>query len=77
MLLAPNMALPFARRSRPWRSWIAALQRWRARRRAERAAIALVSAMSDRELKDIGLVRSQIEIAVRIGNGRDAFDTRR
>jgi uncharacterized protein YjiS (DUF1127 family) len=35
------------------------------RRRIERAAIIQLHAMSDRELRDIGLDRSQIEWAVR------------
>lgn len=42
------------------RSWVAYL-----RRRIEEAAIALLHAMSDRELKDIGLTRSKIAGAVR------------
>jgi uncharacterized protein YjiS (DUF1127 family) len=32
--------------------------------RVQQAAIAYLSAMSDRELRDIGLVRSEIELAV-------------
>jgi uncharacterized protein YjiS (DUF1127 family) len=35
--------------------------------RGERQAIAHLRAMSDAQLKDIGLVRSQIEVAVRVG----------
>lgn len=38
--------------------------------RIERLAIARLKAMNDRDLKDIGLVRSQIEIAVRGSSGR-------
>ena len=34
-------------------------------RRRERAAIAQLHAMSDRELRDIGLTRSEIDLAVR------------
>ena len=34
-------------------------------RRIERAAVVQLHAMSDRELRDIGLARSQIELAVR------------
>ena len=53
----------------PWtRGLTDALKRWRAayqRRRAERLAIARLEAMSDRQLKDIGVARSQIEFAVR------------
>jgi uncharacterized protein YjiS (DUF1127 family) len=41
--------------------WCDAYVAWR----IEEAAVAQLKAMSDRELKDIGLVRSQIEIAVR------------
>jgi uncharacterized protein YjiS (DUF1127 family) len=42
------------------RSWVAHL-----RRRIEDAAIAQLHAMSDRELKDIGLTRSKIVCAAR------------
>ena len=45
------------------RMWAAYLA-WR----VERAAIGQLRAMSDRELKDIGLQRSQIEFAVRRGD---------
>jgi uncharacterized protein YjiS (DUF1127 family) len=38
-------------------------------RRVERTAIALLQSMSDRQLKDIGLARGQIEYVVR--HGRD------
>jgi uncharacterized protein YjiS (DUF1127 family) len=44
------------------------LKRWwvaRMRRRLEGLAIRQLRAMSDRELKDIGVVRSQIEFSVR------------
>ena len=41
--------------------WLAAYAAWR----LERAAIAELSAMSDRDLKDIGLYRSEIPVAVR------------
>jgi uncharacterized protein YjiS (DUF1127 family) len=56
-------------RSRPRRSaLIAALRTWwtaHLTRRSEREAILQLHAMSDRELRDIGLARSQIEGAVR------------
>ena len=45
-----------------------AVKRWwlaRLAKRMERAAIGHLHAMSDRELKDIGIHRSQIEFAVR------------
>ena len=48
--------------------WLGAvLKRWwvaRMQRRLDRLAIRQLMAMSDRELKDIGVVRSQIEFAV-------------
>ena len=47
---------------------LAALKRWWVAcmaRRIEAAAIARLSSMSDRELKDIGLVRSNILVAVK------------
>jgi len=46
------------------RQWVA-YQDWRIRQQA----ITRLRSMSDAELKDIGLVRSQIEIAVRAGMG--------
>jgi uncharacterized protein YjiS (DUF1127 family) len=46
------------------RQWVA-YQDWRIRQQA----IARLFSMSDAQLKDIGLVRSQIEIAVRAGMG--------
>jgi len=45
-----------------------AMRRWwqrRLERRAQRTAILRLSSMSDRELRDIGIGRSQIEYAVR------------
>jgi uncharacterized protein YjiS (DUF1127 family) len=55
-----------------WRSWAsglaATLNRWSVAYitwRIEQAAIALLWSMSDRELKDIGLTRSEITAAVR------------
>jgi uncharacterized protein YjiS (DUF1127 family) len=44
--------------------------------RMEQLTIARLRAMSDRELKDIGLVRSQIEFAAR-GDQRDRVLSRR
>ena len=44
--------------------WLAAYMAWR----IERRAIALLGAMSDHELGDIGLTRGEIEAAVR-GDG--------
>jgi uncharacterized protein YjiS (DUF1127 family) len=44
--------------------WLAAYMAWR----IERRATALLRAMSDRELRDIGLTRGEIEAAVREGD---------
>jgi uncharacterized protein YjiS (DUF1127 family) len=44
----------------PFKRWWASLRRWR----MERAAASQLCSMSDRELKDIGLSRSQIIGAV-------------
>ena len=52
----------------------AALKRWwvaRMERRLESLAVRKLHAMSDRELKDIGIARSQIEFAVRGARERD------
>ncbi len=49
------------------KAWWAAYQR----RRAEQRTIEHLRGMSDRELKDIGIVRSQIDFAVRRGVERD------
>jgi uncharacterized protein YjiS (DUF1127 family) len=56
---APAMAGPIHALKRLWRAFIA----WR----IDQAAIGQLRGMSDRELKDIGLQRSQIEFAVRRG----------
>jgi uncharacterized protein YjiS (DUF1127 family) len=51
-----------------WYGLLAAFERWWVAyldRRLERAAIAQLSKLSDRELKDIGLHRSQIPAALR------------
>jgi len=70
---APIAAPRIARRS--WSEWlVAALKAWwlaRMERRLERLAILQLRAMSDRELKDIGICRSQIEFDVRVGRDRD------
>jgi len=50
------------------RAFVATVKKWRMAyldRRIERVGIAHLEAMSDRELEDIGLTRSQIESAVR------------
>ena len=55
---------------------VAVLRRWWVAylaRRIEQAAIAQLGLMSDRELKDIGLTRSQIGYAVRGEPGEGAF----
>jgi uncharacterized protein YjiS (DUF1127 family) len=52
----------------------ATLQRWWSAytaRRAERLAMSRLREMSDRQLKDIGLTRSEIEFAARHGTVRD------
>ena len=55
--------------------WLGAvLKRWwvaRMQRRLEGLAIRQLRAMSDRELRDIGVVRSQIEFCVRAERNRD------
>jgi uncharacterized protein YjiS (DUF1127 family) len=55
--------------------WLGAvLKRWwviRMQRRLDRLAIRQLGAMSDRELKDIGVVRPQIEFAVRAERNRE------
>jgi uncharacterized protein YjiS (DUF1127 family) len=48
------------------RGWLAYMS-WR----MERLAVARLQAMSDRQLTDIGIVRSEIECAVRHGTSRD------
>jgi uncharacterized protein YjiS (DUF1127 family) len=49
------------------KAWWAAWQR----RRAEQLTIEHLRGMSERELKDIGIVRSEIDFAVRRGVERD------
>jgi uncharacterized protein YjiS (DUF1127 family) len=69
--MSMNWTVPFAAQSKtedPWmrRVLAAASRRWSAycRWRAEQIAIGQLSAMSDRELRDIGLIRSEIDRAV-------------
>ena len=72
-LLAPDAAHAIASPSRAWRVGIALKAWWAAyqRRRAEQRTIEHLRGMSDRELKDIGIVRSQIDFAVKRGVERD------
>jgi uncharacterized protein YjiS (DUF1127 family) len=52
-----------------FRRWLTAFKTWK----AERIAMAQLQSMSDRELKDIGLVRSEIDFAVRDGIARHSI----
>ena len=68
-----NWTVPFSAQTKVGESWLrrvisAAGRRWQAygRWRAEQVAIGQLSAMSDRELQDIGLIRSEIDRAVMI-----------
>lgn len=67
-----NWTVPFAAQSTGERSfrrfWSGLERRWSAysRWRTERHAAAQLHAMSDRDLKDIGLIRSEIDRAVNI-----------
>lgn len=54
-----------ATRMESWIRWLAAVLK---ARRLEDQAILLLHAMSDRELKDMGVVRSHIEFAIRGGD---------
>jgi uncharacterized protein YjiS (DUF1127 family) len=49
-----------------FRRWLTAFRTWK----TERVAMAQLQLMSDRELKDIGLVRSEINFAVKDGIAR-------
>jgi uncharacterized protein YjiS (DUF1127 family) len=54
--------------------WRAGLRRWwgaRLERRVQEQTIALLNALPDRDLKDIGLTRAEIESAVRGESMRD------
>jgi uncharacterized protein YjiS (DUF1127 family) len=73
MSSAPAAAQPTSPQARQT-SLLAGMKRWwldYLTWRAEEAAISKLWAMSDRELKDIGLTRSQIARAVRDEAGRD------
>jgi len=76
MVMSANLSAPIGVQSLARQIWtrrlVEALQRqWVAYRHwhLQRQAIARLRSMSDAQLKDIGLVRSQIEIAVRVGMG--------
>lgn len=64
---------PFHCPSRTLAGWWAAYIDWRVRR----MAVAQLRGMSDRELKDIGLFRTQLEAAVRGDLARDPTLRRR
>jgi len=78
-----NWTVPFAAQStgERWyrRFWTAVERRWSAysRWRVEQRAAAQLHAMSDRELQDIGLIRSEISRAVNIIPLTDAGLSRR
>ena len=72
-IVSMNWTVPFWAPEKVGKPWLrrfidAADRQWGAhrRRREEHRAIELLSAMSDRELKDIGLIRSEIATAVNI-----------
>jgi uncharacterized protein YjiS (DUF1127 family) len=71
-IVSMNWSVPFAAQDtgERWyrRFWAALERRWRAysRWRVEQQAAEQLSAMSDRELQDIGLIRSEISRAVNI-----------
>ena len=74
---------PTALRSTTGHPWIvglaATLKRWWVAYiiwRIQEAAIAALSSMSDRELHDMGLTRSEIVVAVKGGTSRDRAFTR-
>jgi uncharacterized protein YjiS (DUF1127 family) len=52
-----------------WRRWLMALRAWK----AEKRAIAQLQSMSDRELKDIGVSRSEVSRVARDGVARHAM----
>ena len=69
--MSMNWTVPFAAQNKTGDPWIRRLmatvgRRWAAYRRwrAEQRAIDQLCAMSDRELQDIGLIRSEIDRAV-------------
>jgi len=72
--MSMNWTVPVSAPDKPGETWLrhvasAVVGSWSACRRwrAEQLAIEQLSAMSDRELQDIGLIRSEIGIAVHIG----------
>jgi uncharacterized protein YjiS (DUF1127 family) len=72
-IVSMNWSVPFAARDNVGERWLhrfmaAAEHRWGAysRWRVEQRAAAQLHGMSDRELKDIGLIRSEIDCAVSI-----------
>jgi len=71
-IVSMNWSVPFAAQSTAerWyrRFWASLERRWSAysRWRVEQQAAAQLNAMSDRELQDIGLIRSEISRAVNI-----------
>jgi uncharacterized protein YjiS (DUF1127 family) len=71
-VLAPDAAHAVARPSRTWQLGILLKAWWAAhkRRRAERLAAERLRGMSARELKDIGVVRAEIDFAVQRGTER-------
>jgi uncharacterized protein YjiS (DUF1127 family) len=73
ILRAPSAAQSFDKSYRAWGLDIVLKRLWAAyrRRRAEQVAIARLNAMSDRQLRDIGISRSQIEFAVKGDLDRD------
>jgi uncharacterized protein YjiS (DUF1127 family) len=73
-IMSMNWTVPFAAQNKIGELWLrrfiaAVARRWSAyrRRRVEQLAMAQLNAMSDHSLKDIGLTRSEIASAVRIG----------
>jgi len=56
----------------PWKRWRSAYKTWL----VERAAITQLSSLSDRQLKDIGLNRSEIIDAVRGRGAREHVSSR-
>lgn len=64
------VALVFSSGARGLRSSARLLGRWLERRRAARVALRELSSMSDRELRDIGIARSDIEyVAAQASHG--------
>lgn len=80
--MSMNWSVPYAAQGRASRFWLglaAAARRWwsnYSRWRIEQLAIAQLHAMSDYELKDIGLKRSEIDNAVRMDTVHARIDFR-